>query len=105
LGPSVALLMEAESKIARDDDRQRCQILTGLARTHLLLGDTKNSESFDRRATELARRLGDRRSLFNLFSNRFLVPRQVASASEAQTRLSEASELVELPRSINDDEL
>jgi tetratricopeptide (TPR) repeat protein len=65
----------------------------------------KKSESFDRRATKLARRLGDRRSLFTLLHNRFLVPRLVASASEAQSRLSEASELVELSRSVNDDEM
>ncbi|HZZ24071.1 MAG TPA: tetratricopeptide repeat protein, partial [Roseiarcus sp.] len=55
------------------------------------------------RATELAGRLGDRGSLFTLFTNRFFFPRQVASASEAQRRLSEVSELVELSRSIDDD--
>ena len=105
LGPSVALLMEAESKIARDDDRQRCVILSRLARAHLLLGEAKKSKSFDRRGTELARRLGDRRSLFILLVNRFLLPSQVASARDAQTRLSEVSELVELSQSINDDDM
>ena len=90
LDRSVALLTEAEAKIAPDDDKQRCVILSRLARAHLLLGDAEKSESFDRRGTELARRLGDRRSLFNLFFNRFLVPRQVASLSDAQSRLSEA---------------
>ena len=105
LDRSVALLTEAEAKIARDDDKQRCVILSRLARAHLLLGDAEKSESFDRQGTELARRLGDRRSLFNLFVNRFLVPRQVASLSDAQSRLSEVSELVELSRSINDDEM
>ncbi len=105
LDQSVALLTEAEAKIASDDDKQRCLILSRLARAHLLLGDAERSESFDRRATELARRLGDRRSLFNLFVNRFLIPRQVASPSDAQTRLSEVSELVELSQSVNDDEM
>src|SRR5271157_5497280 len=104
LDRSVALLTEAEAKIARDDDRQRCVILSRLARAHLLLGDLQKSESFDRRGTELARRLGDRRSLFHLFVNRFLVPRQAASPREAESRLSEASELVELSQSIDDDE-
>ena len=104
LDRSVALLTEAEAKIARDDDKQRCVILSRLARAHLLLGDLQKSESFDRRGTELARRLGDRRSLFHLFVNRFLVPRQAASPREAESRLSEASELVELSQSINDDE-
>jgi class 3 adenylate cyclase/tetratricopeptide (TPR) repeat protein len=102
LDQSVALLTEAEAKIAADDDKQRCVILSRLARAHLLLGDTQKSESFDRRATELARRLGDRRSLFTLFANRLIVPRLVASASEAQSRLLEASELVEISQSIDD---
>ena len=77
LDQSVALLTEAEAKIAPDDDKQRCLILARLARAHLLLGDAKKSESYDREGTELARRLGDRQSLFTLFLNRFLVPRQV----------------------------
>ncbi len=103
LDRSVALLTEAEAKIARDNDKQRCLILSGLARAHLLLGDAQKSESFEGRGTELARRLGDRRSLFDLFFNRFLVSRQIMSLSDAQRRLREASELVELSQSVNDD--
>src|SRR5271165_463626 len=38
LHQSVALLTEAEAKIARDDDQRRCLILTLLARAHLILG-------------------------------------------------------------------
>jgi class 3 adenylate cyclase/tetratricopeptide (TPR) repeat protein/type II secretory pathway predicted ATPase ExeA len=102
---SIALLTEAEAKIARDDDKQRCLILSRLARAHLLLGDTKKSESFDRLATQLAERSGDRHSLFTLFSNRFMVPRQVGSVIEAQSRLSEVGELVEFSRSFDDDEI
>jgi tetratricopeptide (TPR) repeat protein len=105
LDQSIAFLTEAESKIALDDDVQRCQILSRLARAHLLVGDVENSETLYRRGTELARRLDDRRSLFTLFANRFFVPRQVASLTDAQSLLSEASELVELSRSINDDEV
>ena len=102
---SVALLAEAEAKFARDDDRRHCVIVSRLARAHLLLGDVEKSESYDRRGTELARRLNDRHSLFNLFFLRFLVPRQVVSLSDVQSRLLEASELVELSRSVNDDEM
>jgi class 3 adenylate cyclase/tetratricopeptide (TPR) repeat protein len=105
LDKSVALLTEAEAKIARDDDRQRCLLLCRLARSHLLLGDVEKSKSFDGRAAKLARLLGDRRSLFNLLVNRFLVPRQVVSLSDAQSALSEVSELVELSQSLNDDEM
>ena len=98
----MTLLTEAETKIVRDSDKQRCSILSGLARAHLLLGDPQKSERFHSRGTELARRLGDRLSLYNLFFNRFLVPRQIKSLSDAQSRLSELSELVELSRSVND---
>jgi class 3 adenylate cyclase/tetratricopeptide (TPR) repeat protein/ABC-type lipoprotein export system ATPase subunit len=105
LNQSVALLMEAETKIAPDDDRQRCVILARLARAHLNLGNAEKSESFDRQAMELARRLGDRESLFTLYVNRFLVPRQVASPSDVQSRLFELNQLIELSQSINDDEM
>ena len=64
LDPSIAILREAELVVAPDDDRLRCLILTRLARAHLLLGETGRSESFDRQAAVLARRLDDRESLF-----------------------------------------
>jgi class 3 adenylate cyclase/tetratricopeptide (TPR) repeat protein len=105
LDQSTAFLTEAEAKIAHDDDKRRCVILSRLARAHLLLGDTKESESYGRRGAELARRLNDRHSLFSLYCFRFLVPRPVASLGEAQSRLSEANELVELSRGISDDEM
>ena len=105
LDQSVALLTEAEAKITRDDEKRRCVILSRLARAHLLLGDAEKSESYGRRGAELARRLGDRRSLFTLLVNRFMVPRQVASLGDAQSRLSEANELVELSRGVSDDEM
>jgi len=104
LDQSIMLLMEAEAKIAPEDDRQRCLILVRLARAHLLLGHAEKSERFDRQATELARRLGDRESLFNLSVNRFLVPR-IASSGDVEGRLAELDELLELARGINDDEL
>src|SRR5208337_1543997 len=105
LDQSVALLTEAEAKIARDDDKRRCLIVARLARAHLLLGDAEKSESYGRRGAELAHRLGDRSSLFTVLANRFAVPRQVASLGDAQSRLSEANELVELSRGISDDEM
>ena len=76
-----------------------------LARAHLYLGDAEKSESYGRQGNELARRLGDRRSLFTVLANRFVVPWQVASSGDAQSRLSETSELVELSRSVSDDEM
>ena len=106
LDRSTAFLTEAEAKIARDDDKRRCLILSRLARAHLILGDEEKSESYGRRGAELARRLGRPSApCSTFFVNRFLVPRQVASLGDAQSRLSEASELVELSQSVNDDEM
>ena len=105
LDQSLALLTEADARTAFGDGRQHCTILSRLARARLLLGDAEKSENLGRRGIELARRLGDRRSLFDLSVNPFLVPRQVLSSSEAESRLSEVSKLVELSQSINDDEL
>ena len=105
LYPSIAILREAESVVAPDDDRLRCLILTRLARAHLLLGETGRSESFDRQAAVLARRLDDRESLFNLLFNRFLVPRPIGSPQEVQGRLAELDELIELSQGLKDDEV
>jgi hypothetical protein len=85
LDRSVALLVEAEEKIASDDDKQRCLILCRLGRAHLLLGDAEKSRSLGDRAGELARRLGIRRALFDLLVNRILVPRPAASLSRSPT--------------------
>jgi hypothetical protein len=105
LDKSVALLMEAQTRIAVGDDKRHCLVLTRLARAYLLLGEAKKSESFGRQGTELARRLGDRRSLFDLYVNQFLAPRQVVSSSDAEARLADVGKLVELALKINDDEL
>jgi hypothetical protein len=104
LDPSIAILKEAESVVASDDDRLRCLILTRLARAHLLLGETDRSESFHRQAAVVARRLDDRESLFELLVNRFLVPRPIGSPQEVQGRLAELDELIELSQGLKDEE-
>ena len=104
LDPSIAILSEAELVVAPDDDRLRCLILTRLARAHLLLGETGRSESFERQAAVLARRLDDRESLFTLLLNRFIVPRPIGSPQEVQGRLAELDELIELSQGLKDEE-
>ena len=105
LDQSVTLLTEAEAQIDVGDDKQRCLIFLGSRAHTCFLAMRRRARALKDRATDLARRLGDRRSLFELLVNRFLMPRQVVSSSEAQSQLSEASELVELSQSINDDEM
>ena len=104
LDPSIAILREAESIVASDDDRLRCPILTRLARAHLLVGEAGRSESFDRQAAVLARRLDDRESLFDLLFYRFMVPRPIRSPQEVQGRLAELDELIELSQGLKDEE-
>jgi tetratricopeptide (TPR) repeat protein len=104
LNPSIAILSEAESVVAPDDDRLRCLILTLLARAHLLIGETGRSESFERQAAVLAQRLDDRESLFTLRANRFLVPGPIGSPQEVQGRLAELDELIELSKGLKDKE-
>jgi hypothetical protein len=90
--------------LSPDDDRRRCPILTFLARAHRLVGDAEKSERFNRQATELARRLDDRGSLFNLLVDRFLVPRQIASPHDAQRLLAELDELIQLSPGMRDED-
>ena len=105
LNQSVDFLTEAEGKLGPHDDKPRCLILARLARAHLFLGDNDSSETFATQGATLARRLDDRYSLFNLFINRFLVPRQVASASDVETRLSELNELIALADGVDDESM
>ena len=105
LDPSVALLTEAQSATAPGDDRQRCHILTRLARAHLLIGDAARSESFAQRALKLARRLNDRDSLFDLLVNRHLVPRLTRSSDDASVRAAELDELMQLSQELDSAEV
>jgi predicted ATPase/class 3 adenylate cyclase len=102
---SVARLTHAEAKLARDDERRRCLILSRLTRALLLTGEKDKSESLEKQATELALRMDDRSSLFNIFANRFLLPRQVQSSNEVQTLLAQATQLIELSQTVDDDEM
>ena len=90
LDPSIAILREPKSIVASHDDRLRCLILTRLACAHLMVGETGKSETFERQAAVLARRLDDR------FAYRFMVPQPIGSPQEVQGRLADLDELIEL---------
>jgi class 3 adenylate cyclase/tetratricopeptide (TPR) repeat protein len=104
LDPSIAILREAESIVASDDDRLRCLILTRLMRAHLMVGETGKSKRFERQAAVLLRRLNDRESLFSLLAYRFMVPRPIGSPQEVQGHLAELDELIELSHGLKDKE-
>jgi class 3 adenylate cyclase/tetratricopeptide (TPR) repeat protein/ABC-type lipoprotein export system ATPase subunit len=104
LTESLPLLMEAMGKIDPDDQRSRCQLLSRLARAHSLVGDSKNSAKCHREGVNLARRLGDKTSLFELSVLYFLTPTTLKSVTEANDRTARVDELKRLSGGINDDD-
>lgn len=100
---SVLLLGEALSMLKSGEDVRRCLILTQLARIQMLLGDHDAAERCHVGAIALARKLNDRNSLFELLINRFLIPRQIASAADAIGWLEELDDLITLAETQSDD--
>lgn len=104
LDQSTALLEEAKATIPADDHARNCLILIRLARAHTLLGDASKAESLNREARRLARRRDDTTSLFNLLVDRYLVPRQIASADDVKVRIAELDEIIRLAEATDDDD-
>lgn len=104
LGESLQLLIEAMGKIDPNDQRTRCQLLSRLARAYAILGDGKNGKKCYEEGVELARRLGEQKSLFDLLVQPFLVAAPVKSAEDARERTVRIDELKRLSASINDDD-
>ena len=86
IAESLQLLNEAMGKIDSNDQRSRCQLLTRLARAHALVGDSKNSTKCHTEGVNLARRLGDKISLFELSALFFMTPTTVKSVTESNAR-------------------
>jgi class 3 adenylate cyclase len=104
LAESLQLLTEAMGKIDSNDQRSRCQLLSRLARAHSLVGDSKNSSKCHKEGVNLARRLGDNNSLFELSVLSFLTPTTVKSVTESNDRTARVDEIKRLSADINDDD-
>jgi tetratricopeptide (TPR) repeat protein len=91
-------------KIDPNDQRLRCQLLSRLARAYSYIGDSKNSAKCNKEGVNLARRLGDKTSLFELSVLPFLTPTPVKSVAEANDRTARIDELKRLSAGINDDD-
>jgi class 3 adenylate cyclase/tetratricopeptide (TPR) repeat protein len=104
LAESIQLLTEAMGKIESNDQSSRCQLLSRLARAHLLVGDSENSTRCHTEGVNLARRLGDKNSLFELSVLSFLTPTTVKSVTESNARIARIDELMRLSADINDDD-
>jgi class 3 adenylate cyclase/tetratricopeptide (TPR) repeat protein len=104
LAESIQLLTEAMGKIESNDQRSRCQLLSRLARAHSLVGDSENSTKCHTEGVNLARRLGDKNSLFELSVLSFLTPTTVRSVAASNARTARIDELKRLSADINDDD-
>jgi class 3 adenylate cyclase/tetratricopeptide (TPR) repeat protein/ABC-type lipoprotein export system ATPase subunit len=104
LAESVQLLTEAMDKIDSSDQRSRCQLLSRLARAHSFVGDSENSTKCHREGINLARRLGDKNSLFEFSVLSFLTPTTVKSVTESHARTARIDELKRLSADINSDD-
>jgi class 3 adenylate cyclase/tetratricopeptide (TPR) repeat protein/ABC-type transport system involved in cytochrome c biogenesis ATPase subunit len=104
LAESLQLITEAMGKIESNDQRSRCQLLSRLARAHSLVGDSKNSAKCHKEGVNLARRLGDKNSLFEFSVLSFLTPTTVKSITESNDRTARVDELNRLSADINDDD-
>jgi class 3 adenylate cyclase/tetratricopeptide (TPR) repeat protein/ABC-type lipoprotein export system ATPase subunit len=103
LAESLQLLTEAMGKIDPNDRRSRCQLLSRLARAYSYVGDSKHSAKCHKEGVSLARRLGDKTSLFELSVLSFLSS-AVKSVTEANDRMARLDELKRLSADINDDD-
>ncbi len=92
-------------KIEPNDQRTRCQLLSRLARAYLYVGDGKNSAKCRKEGVNLARRLGDKTSRFELSSLPFLITTTVKSLKEANDRTACIDQLKRLSADINDDDV
>jgi len=91
-------------KIDPKDQRSRCQLVSRLSRAYSHLGDSKNSAKCHKEGVNLARRLGDKTSLFELSVVSFLTQTTVKSVAEANDRIARVDELKRLSAGINDDD-
>jgi class 3 adenylate cyclase/tetratricopeptide (TPR) repeat protein len=101
---SIQLLTEAMGKIESNDQRSRCQLLSRLARAHSLVGDSENGTKCHTEGVNLARRLGDKNSLFEFSVLSFLTPTTVKSVTESNARTARIDELKRLSADIDDDD-
>jgi tetratricopeptide (TPR) repeat protein len=105
LAESLQLLTEAMGKIDPADRRSRCQLLSRLARAYSYIGDSKSSAKCHKEGVNLARRLGDKTSLFELSVLSLLSSTTVKSATEASDRIARVDELKRFSAGINDDDV
>jgi class 3 adenylate cyclase/tetratricopeptide (TPR) repeat protein len=100
----IALLEEASTQVADDDERTRCQVVSRLARANLLAGDATRAIQYNRQALELARRIGDRMALLNSLINGFFFPASARSTPDLADWCGRLDEMLALAEALEDDD-
>jgi class 3 adenylate cyclase/tetratricopeptide (TPR) repeat protein len=83
---SIQLLTEAFSAIGEEDSQERCQILSSLGRAMCLKGDSGGTDVLNLEAIEMARRLNDDGSLFEVLANTFMVTAALSNMEQQERR-------------------
>jgi predicted ATPase/class 3 adenylate cyclase len=101
LDSSINLLLEALPAAEASDSRQRCQILSALGRAFYMNGDLERADQSNSKAIEIARRIGDDRTLCEALFNPLLIPAALSGA-QSQNLLKRLGELLGIAERLND---
>jgi tetratricopeptide (TPR) repeat protein len=101
LDTSINLLLEALPAIEAKDTRQCCQILSALGRAFYMNGDLERADASNSKAIEIARRIGDERTLCEALFNPLLVPAAL-SGKQSQSLLKRLGDLLGIAERLND---
>lgn len=103
---SVALLSEGLGRLAADQDsHDHCQLLSRLARAHLMSGRLEHAEIFTRRAEVMARSLHDDYTLAEVLILGFLAPKPGFEPAQLPLIEAQLAELSNLAVRRTDDDL
>ena len=101
LDSSIDLLREALSAIEAKDTQQHCQMLSALGRAFYMNGDLDRADASNSKAIEIARRIGDDRTLCEALFNPLLVPAAL-SGNQSENLLKRLGELLGIAERLND---
>ena len=103
VGESAGLLEAALAAVGEGDNALRCRVLSQLGRVSFKLGAFERASALMRDATDLARRLGDRRALFEALHCAYIATSgQPCAAREFPTRRATLEEMTAIAEEISD---
>jgi class 3 adenylate cyclase/tetratricopeptide (TPR) repeat protein len=102
VSPSIALLEEALSATPADNEKQRCKLLSSLARGSVMEGDGRKGSRYRAEALTLARKLDDKGSLCSLYFSELLTPAGVREAVELGSWRTKLDEMLDVAKQLDD---